>query len=117
MMTRPGKLSTSITSRSGRVTPTAQDRTFGTRTAYFSFFASGSIGIGFCPQAPACGLRRRFSTGNPTKGIPNASSVNYVAGQTVANAVVSKVGSGGRVCLFTSASTDLVVDVTGYYPG
>ncbi|MCU1367394.1 MAG: type sorting protein [Ilumatobacteraceae bacterium] len=47
---------------------------------------------------------------------PNASSVNYVAGQTVPNAVISKVGPGGKVCLYTSAATDLLADVTGYFP-
>ncbi|MCU1397434.1 MAG: type sorting protein [Acidimicrobiales bacterium] len=47
---------------------------------------------------------------------PNASSVNFTAGQTVPNAVISKVGPGGRVCLYTSAATDLLADVTGYFP-
>jgi hypothetical protein len=48
------------------------------------------------------------------EGRPNASNVNFVAGQTVANAVVAKVGAGGQVCLFTSSTTELVVDVTGF---
>ena len=47
---------------------------------------------------------------------PNASSVNYVAGATVANAVITKVGVRGKVCLFTLAATHLVVDVNGYVP-
>jgi hypothetical protein len=46
---------------------------------------------------------------------PNASNVNFAAGQTIANTVVSKVGSGGRVCVFVSASAHLVADTTGYY--
>jgi hypothetical protein len=46
---------------------------------------------------------------------PNASSVNFAAGQTIANAVISKVGTGGRVCIFTSASAHLLTDTTGYY--
>jgi hypothetical protein len=52
-----------------------------------------------------------FPCGSPR---PNASSVNFVAGQTVANAVIAKVGTGGKVCLFSSASTQLVADVTGW---
>ena len=48
-------------------------------------------------------------------GVPLASSVNFVAGATVANSVVSGVGVGGRVCVFTSAATQLVVDVNGYF--
>lgn len=46
---------------------------------------------------------------------PNASSVNFTTGQTVANAVVSRVGVGGRVCIFTQAATDLIVDVNGWF--
>jgi hypothetical protein len=46
---------------------------------------------------------------------PLASNLNVVAGQTVPNAVVAGLGSGGTVCLFTSAATHLVVDVTGYF--
>ncbi len=48
--------------------------------------------------------------------LPLASNVNFVAGATVANSVVSGVGVGGRVCVFTSAATHLVVDVNGYFP-
>ncbi len=44
---------------------------------------------------------------------PNASNVNFLAGDSIPNAVVAKVGVGGKVCLFTSARTHLLVDVTG----
>lgn len=46
---------------------------------------------------------------------PNAANLNFVAGSTIPNAVVVKVGAGGKVCLFAFASTDLVVDVNGYF--
>jgi hypothetical protein len=46
---------------------------------------------------------------------PLASSVNFVAGATVANSVVAGVGVGGRVCVFTLVATHLVVDVNGYF--
>ena len=49
-------------------------------------------------------------------GVPNSSSVNFAAGATVANAVVSKVGVGGQVCVFTNVAADLIVDVNGYFP-
>ncbi len=45
---------------------------------------------------------------------PNASNVNYVPGQVVPNAVLAKVGSSGRVCFYTLATTHLIVDATGY---
>ena len=41
--------------------------------------------------------------------------MNYVAGQTVANAVTVAVGTGGAVCVFSLAATHVVVDVTGWY--
>ena len=46
---------------------------------------------------------------------PNASSLNYVAGSTVPNGVVAKVGAGGKVCLFVSDGTHLLTDVAGYF--
>jgi hypothetical protein len=47
---------------------------------------------------------------------PTASNLNFVAGQTVPNLVVARVGLGGKVALFngSSGSTDLVADVAGY---
>ena len=42
---------------------------------------------------------------------PNASNVNFSANDTRANAVVAKIGAGGRVCLVSSVGADLVVDV------
>ena len=50
------------------------------------------------------------------QSVPLASNLNYVAGQTVPNAVVAKVGAGGKVCINSFAATDLVVDVAGYFP-
>ena len=49
--------------------------------------------------------------------LPNASSVNFTTGQTVANAVVSQIGTAGQICVYTPVQTDLVVDVTGWFSG
>ena len=46
---------------------------------------------------------------------PTASNLNYQAGSTIANAVIAKVSVAGNVCLYTSAQTQLIVDVNGYY--
>ena len=61
-------------------------------------------------QAP--GFVTVFPCGSPR---PNASNLNYTAGQSTPNAVVSKVGTSGRVCIFTLTATDLIVDVNGYF--
>lgn len=47
---------------------------------------------------------------------PLASNLNFVAGQTIPNAVISQIGATGDVCLFNSQPTHLIVDVTGYFP-
>jgi hypothetical protein len=47
---------------------------------------------------------------------PNASNINFVAGQTVPNLVTVKVGAGGQVSVYNAVgSTDLIADVAGYY--
>jgi Chaperone of endosialidase len=52
----------------------------------------------------------------PTNGAaPLASLVNYVAGQTVANAADVKLGAGADIAVQPSATTDLVIDVYGYF--
>jgi hypothetical protein len=48
--------------------------------------------------------------------MPNASSLNFVSGQTIPNAVITKIGAGGKVCLFTTAATFLLADINGFYP-
>lgn len=48
--------------------------------------------------------------------LPDASNLNYAAGQTIPNSVIAKVGAGGKVCVFTSAKADLLVDVNGSLP-
>ena len=48
-------------------------------------------------------------------GRPNASSLNYVAGSTVPNGVIAKIGTAGKVCIYVHEGTDLVADLDGYY--
>ena len=47
---------------------------------------------------------------------PTASNLNFASGQTVPNLVLAKVGALGMVCLSSSATTDLIVDIAGYFP-
>ena len=54
------------------------------------------------------------------KSRPNASNLNFSAGQTVPNSVTVPVGSDGKVTLFnrSSGTSQLIADVAGYYlPG
>jgi hypothetical protein len=47
---------------------------------------------------------------------PLASSLDWLAGQTVANAVTAKTGTGGGVDVFNlRGGADVIVDISGYY--
>jgi hypothetical protein len=47
---------------------------------------------------------------------PEASSLNVMTGDTIANLVVAKVGAGGKVRLFNSSGrVHLIADVAGYF--
>ena len=45
---------------------------------------------------------------------PLAANLNVAAGEIVSNAVFAALSAEGDVCVFTTATTDLAVDVAGY---
>jgi hypothetical protein len=50
------------------------------------------------------------------QGVPTVSDLNWTAGRTVPNLVIVTVGTGGQVDLTNYAgSTDVIVDVVGWY--
>ena len=66
--------------------------------------ATGAQAAGFITVYP-CGAAR-----------PTVSNLNTTTGGTVPNAVITKIGTGGKVCIFTSSATDLITDINGYFP-
>ncbi|CAM8656910.1 hypothetical protein MCEKE4_01934 [Acidimicrobiia bacterium] len=56
-----------------------------------------------------------FVTVYPCGSKPNASSLNYVAGQTVPNAVIAPVSAQGDVCFYSQAPVHLLADVNGWF--
>jgi hypothetical protein len=58
-----------------------------------------------------------FLTAWPTGATrPTTSNLNFLAGQTIPNLVVVKVGTGGQVSMFNGAgNTDVLADVVGWY--
>ena len=46
---------------------------------------------------------------------PPASTLNYPTNRSVANGVIVKVGTGGKISIATSAPAHLIVDVQGYF--
>jgi hypothetical protein len=73
----------------------------------------GSVVLNVTVTAPAVG---GYITVWPTGDTrPNASNLNFATGQTIANLVVAKVGTGGRVSLFTdSTAVHVIADVVGF---
>jgi hypothetical protein len=57
------------------------------------------------------GFATVYPCGSPR---PVASNLNYSSSDTP-NMVMSKIGEGGRVCIYTSGSTHLVADINGYF--
>lgn len=47
---------------------------------------------------------------------PEASNINYIAGQIVANTVVAEIGAAGTVCVYSLAEVDAVADLAGWVP-
>ena len=44
---------------------------------------------------------------------PNASSLNYTTGVNGANELVVELSPTGKLCVYTSAATDVIIDVVG----
>jgi titin len=56
-----------------------------------------------------------YVTVYPCGSRPNASSLNYTAGQTIPNAVVTAVSAQGEVCFYSQSPTHLLADVNGWF--
>jgi hypothetical protein len=57
------------------------------------------------------GFATAFPCGTTT---PPTSTLNFVAGDVRPNNAIVRLGTGGRLCVFSTTSTDLLVDVTGW---
>jgi hypothetical protein len=75
----------------------------------------GSVALNVTVTRPsATSFLTVWPTGQPR---PNASNLNFVAGQTVPNMVIVPVGVGGQISIFNeSGTTDVLVDVLGWFP-
>lgn len=73
--------------------------------AELNLTVTGTTGSGFISAYP------------DGSSLPNASSLNFAAGQTVANAAVTPVGPDGSIVLYNGSNTpvDLIVDLNGTF--
>jgi hypothetical protein len=64
-------------------------------------------------DATAPGFLVAWPTGQPR---PNASNLNFETGQTIANMVTVKLGTGGAIDLATNQGCpNVIIDIAGYY--
>ena len=63
-------------------------------------------------------VRRTSACGRPGRPSPSVSTINFAAGQTVANHATVPVNASGQASYFNFAgSTHVIIDVVGYYSG
>jgi alpha-tubulin suppressor-like RCC1 family protein len=86
------------------------------------------LGRGGIPSTNVAAVVLNVTVTNPTQpsfltvwpsgaNRPTASNLNFIAGQTVPNLVIAKLGTDHLVDVFNAAGTaDVIVDVTGYFP-
>ena len=56
-----------------------------------------------------------LTTWNCSAARPDVSTLNFAANETAANTATIPLDSSGRLCAFSNMSTDLIIDVGGYY--
>lgn len=71
---------------------------------FLNLTAVAPDGFGYLTAYP-CGATR-----------PVTSNVNYGPGDVAPNSVLAKIGTGGKVCIYTKATSDIIADVNGFVP-
>jgi hypothetical protein len=90
----------------------------------FRFFpVAGNCGIPATAQAVSANMAVTNTSGlgfisiwpgGDPQPSPLVASINFEAGQTIANAVLAPLGNGG-INVFARVNTDLIIDVNGYF--
>ncbi len=117
----------------GSFTPVAPFRVLDTRTGVPGTVSPNVMepfqmeGLGGVPASGVSGVALNVTETGPTNGgwlavfpdgnwLPLASDLNFVPGETHANATLVKLGSSGRLLLDTPSGTvDVVADVSGWF--
>lgn len=75
----------------------------GSTAAVLNVTATGAAGFGFLTVYPS------------NKTAPNVSSVNFLQGEARPNTVIAPLGPDGKIKIFASETTDVIVDVMGWF--
>ena len=72
-----------------------------------------AISGNFTVALPAdAGFLTIWNCSNP---MPDASTLNFASGDTVSNAATSPLDASGNICAYSPVTTELIIDVSGYY--
>lgn len=100
----------------GRTTPIGANTQFDVQLAGLGGIPADAkaVAVNLTTTSPnAQGWLTMYPTGAP---LPSTSTLNYVAGLTVANLAVMPLGTDGKVTVrSTNGTTHVVMDVVGYY--
>ena len=116
MDTRPGATTVDgLASGTGALAPCTTRTLQVTGRGGVPAWGVGSVVLNLTATAPNyAGYLSAYPAGTAR---PQASNVNFTAGQTVANSVIAKVGAGGQVTIYNDqGSTHVIADVAGWFP-
>lgn len=85
----------------------------GTKTTVPTTASAAAINV-IAIESSAAGFLTVWPCGSP---LPVASTLNYRAGEIRANGSIVSVGSGGQICVYAHQTTDIVMDLTGWFTG
>ncbi len=114
-----------VETRADRPTVDGQQQGIGRRTAQqvTEVQVTGRAGIDDKVEAAVVNIgivdpaANGFAVGYPCdQPRPAASTINFQAGQTIANAATVKLSATGTLCVYVHRATDLILDVTGVVP-
>ena len=80
--------------------------------------------VGYVPATGVSAVSLNVTAVNPVAAgyinvyacgaLEEVSSLNFEAGQTVANVVLAPVSVSGTICLYSSVATDVIIDINGW---
>jgi hypothetical protein len=100
-------------SREHTIIPAGGSLTLKVTGAFGVLSTASAVVLNVTVAAPTSG---GFLTIYPSDvALPEASNLNYVAGQTVPNVVISGVSATGRITIYSFGEAHIIVDVAGWF--
>ena len=91
-----------------------QERAFQITGSYVPADATAVILNVTATESQANGWLQVFPTGQATPGSTSTLNLDF-GGQTIPNTAIAPIGNGGQVSIYSSFTTDVLIDVFGYF--